>query len=232
MKDEVVLKSSKIKRRKKITRIIKISLLIFLLLLLLLYISIGIIYTGGNFSITIDKSMYLENKIIIYDDDNYKVFRTELLAPSIDRFDNISSKWLPEDIANNDGGSHNGDNYVAYTFYIENMGEITTDYWSEVVIDNVLKNLDEAIRIRIYKNGEYVTYAKLGMDGNPEKNTTPFLEDDDVIAREHVETFKPGDRNKYTIVIWLEGTDPECTDNILGGEIKIHMAFNSEVVEK
>lgn len=31
--------------------------------------------------------------------------------------------------------------------------------------------------------------------------------------------------------MWLEGNDPECTDNILGGEFKAHMQFNSEHVD-
>ena len=47
----------------------------------------------------------------------------------------------------------------------------------------------------------------------------------------HIENFGPGQIDKYTIVMWVEGSDPECTDNILGGEIKVHMEFNSEFVE-
>ena len=120
---------------------------------------------------------------------------------------------------------------MSYTFYIENLGDKITNYWSEIVIDDVIKNVDEAVRVRVYKNGEYATYAKLAKNGQPEKETVPF-ESDKIIKSERVENFKPGDKNKYTIVIWLEGTDPECNDNILGGEIKIHMAFNSEFVEE
>jgi hypothetical protein len=178
----------------------------------------------------LDKNLYLKNNIIIYDDPNYKVYRSELFAPTVDTFDNISYKWLPDNLDNQDG-SHNGDNYVAYTFYIENLGEEASDYWSEVVVDDVIKNVDEVVRIRIYKNGNYTTYAKLSAMEQPEKNTVPF-QSDTLITLDHVKDFKPGDKNKYTIVIWLEGNDPECTDNILGGEIKIHMSFNSEVVAK
>ena len=38
----------------------------------------------------------------------------------------------------------------------------------------------------------------------------------------------PGDIDKFTIVIWLEGDDPDCIDNILGGEIKMHMEIREE----
>jgi hypothetical protein len=230
MNGEITLSAGKVKRKKKIIKIAKIALLIFILLLLILYLVVGIVYNGGTFSITLDRSLYLENSIIVYDNPNYKVFRAELNAETISSFDNISYKWLPNDIDAYDG-SHNGDNYVAYTFYIENLGEYVADYWSEIIIDDVIKSVDEAVRIRVYKNGIYTTYAKLSRSGTSEIETVPF-ESDTVIATDHVENFKPGDKNKYTIVLWLEGSDPECTDNILGGEIKIHMDFNSEIVKK
>lgn len=230
MSDEINLKASKVEGKKKIIKITRIALLVFISLLFITYIVMGIVYNRGNFSITLDKNLYFEKGIIIYDDTNYKVFRTELYAKTIDYFDDISSKWLPKDLNDYDG-SHNGDNYIAYSFYIENIGEAVQDYWSEVIIDDVIKNVDEAVRIRVYKNGEYLTYAKMGANKKLEKDTIAF-QDDSLVTMDHVENFKPGDINKYTIVIWLEGTDPECTDNILGGEIKLHMAFNSENVEK
>jgi hypothetical protein len=230
MNGEITLSAGKVKRRKKIIKIAKIALLIFILMLLILYLVVGIVYNGGTFSIVLDRSLYLENSIIVYDDPNYKVFRAELNAETVDSFDNISYKWLPNDLNEHDG-SHNGDNYVAYTFYIENLGDYVADYWSEIIIDDVIKNVDEAVRIRVYKNGIYTTYAKLSKSGTPEIETVPF-ESDTVVKTDHVEDFKPGDKNKYTIVLWLEGSDSECTDNILGGEIKIHMGFNSEIVKK
>lgn len=229
-KSDIRIRANKRNRERKLSRILKLILLVIVLILVLTYFIVGVVYNNGNFSITLDRNLYMDNKIIIYDDPDYKVFRSELYADSVNYFDNISYKWLPEDIDNYDG-SHNGENYVAYSFYIENTGDDISDYWSEIVIDDVIKNVDEAVRIRVYKNGEYVTYAKMGKNGQPEKNTVPF-EDDTLVKMDHVENFGPGDKIKYTIVFWLEGSDPECTDNILGGEIKMHMHFNSEFVEK
>ena len=216
---------------KKVKKILIVVLLFIFLLLLILYYTIGIIYNSGNFSVTLDRNLYFDKGLIIYDDQNYKVYRSELLAPAPETFDNISYKWLPEDIDKQKGGSHNGDNYLAYTFYVENTGSDVSDYWSEVVIEDVIKNVDEAVRMRIYKNGEYVTYAKVGADGQPEPNTVAF-QDEKVIVLEHTPNFKPGDIDKYTIVLWIEGADPECTDNILGGEFKVHMNFHSEHVDE
>ena len=228
MDKKITTKAKKIKSRKKLVKKIKFIILILLLLLALLYLVVSLIYNKGNFSITLDENLYYDKSLIIYDNVDYKVYRSELFAEAPETFDNISYKWLPDDLTEYEG-SHNGKNYLAYSFYIENIGDLESDYWSEVVISDVIKNVDEAVRIRIYKDDTYVTYAKAKRDGTPEKNTEPFVSDE-LVALDHVENFKPGDRIKYTIVLWLEGSDLECTDNILGGEFKVQMNFNSEVV--
>lgn len=226
----ITLTTNKIKKEKKLKRIVKIVLLFILLMLIILYLVIGIIYNHSNFSITLDKNLYYDRGLIVYDDPDYKVFRSELNAVSPDTFDNISYRWLPSDIAESRGGSHNGANYLAYTFFVENMGNDIADYYSEIMIDDVIKNVDEAVRIRVYKNDIETTYAKISARNEAEVNTTPFLEDK-LVALDHVANFKPGDIDKYTVVLWIEGSDPECNDNILGGEIKVSMNFNSEHID-
>ena len=54
---------------------------------------------------------------------------------------------------------------------------------------------------------------------------------DDVVFQDSIKNFKPDEIHRYTIVIWLEGSDLECTNDILGGEIRAHMNFKSEVRE-
>ena len=44
-----------------------------------------------------------------------------------------------------------------------------------------------------------------------------------VVTAGTVEAFKPGDISKITVVIWIEGNDPDCTDDLLGGEFKLDM---------
>lgn len=227
---KIKLTTDRYKREKLLKRSVILSLLFILLLLLVLHLIIGIIYNKESFSITLDRNLYYQKGLIVYDDPDYKVFRSELFATSPETFDNMSYRWLPEDLANHRGGSHNGDNYLAYTFYVENTGVDVADYYSLIVVDDVIKNVDEAVRLRVYKNDVETTYAKISKRGEAEKHTTPFMNDNE-IALDHVENFKPGDIDKYTVVMWLEGTDPECNDNILGGELKISMNFNSEYVE-
>lgn len=230
MEKKIKLATKKLRREKKIKKIIIILLILFLLLFLLFYIAIKIFYNSGNFSITLDKNLYYSRGLIVYDDPNDKVYKSELWALEPNNFTNISYKWLPTNLDDSEGGSHNGENYLAYTFFVENTGTETAEYWSEIVIDEVTKNVDDAVRIRVYRNGEYVTYAKLGANGNPEPDTVPFLEED-LVVRSRVTDFQPGDLDKYTLVIWIEGTDNECKDNLLGGEFQVHMNFNSTYID-
>lgn len=46
----------------------------------------------------------------------------------------------------------------------------------------------------------------------------PFLSDDVVTEGIH-EGVKPDEWHKYTVVIWLEGDDPDCTDELIGGHL-------------
>lgn len=224
MESKFTKTTDKLKKEKKLKKKFKLVVILLLLLLLILYFVMGIVYNNGNFSITLDKNLYLDNGIIIYDDFQYKVYRTELLAKAPETFNSIKEIWLPEEIKDYEGGSHNGDSYLVYTFYIENTGDEVAGYTREVIIDDVIKDVDAAIRVRIYKNGEYLTYAKLSSEGEVEPNTIPFI-DDKIIMSEDVTNFKPNDIDKYTIVLWIEGEDPDCIDNILGGEFKVRMNF-------
>ncbi len=230
MKKEIEISAKKLRRKKKVTKILKLIILFILLLLLITYLVFELMYKGGSFSVNLQRELYTKNNIIIYDDPDYKVFRSELFAETMNHFDNISGTWLPDNLDTRSNGSHNGENFVAYTFYVENLGNEIADYWSEIIIDDATKSVDEAVRIRLYKNGEATTYAMMSRNNMPEPNTTPFTTST-LVARDHVQNFAPGDSDKYTIVLWLEGTDPETTDNILGGQIKIHMDFKSEIIK-
>ena len=229
--EDIDLSSDKLRQEKKIKKIIKITLLILVLLFLILYFVVGIFYNNGNFSVSLDKNLYFDKGLIIYDSDTYKVYRSELYAQAPETFDNISAKWLPNDLHDDEGGTHNGDNYLAYTFFIENTGDSVSDYWYEVNIDDVIRNVDDAVRVRIYKDGKETTYAKKSINGTAEPGTVSFLTDT-LIAREHVSNFNVGDKHKFTVVLWIEGSDPECTDNILGGEFKVHLDFKSQIIDE
>lgn len=236
MAKEVLVTADKVKNRKKFVKIIRKALLLLLIFLIILYIILDIIYSEGRFTVSLDSNKTLESGLVIFDSLNNGHGKRKLEATPIKFMDNISYKWLPEKIDEEAEGPHNGKNYIAYTFYVENQGKEVLNYHYEVIVDDVIKHVDDAIRIRIYKNGEYKTYAKGdSMDGKAEKDTEPFKhikEDNGTIILEEVTNFKPEDLDKYTIVIWLEGDDPDCTDALIGGELKMHMVITEEHIEQ
>ncbi len=50
--------------------------------------------------------------------------------------------------------------------------------------------------------------------------------DDKVVFNNTREGIEPGETDKYTIVMWIEGEDPECIDDIRGGYVKLEWFFN------
>lgn len=227
MASEVIVKADKIKKRNNIFKILKLGLMILLIILIFTFIILSVVYKGGKFTVSLDSRLALDSKIVIYEDNELKEPQKKLSARDMEFMDNISIDWLPKDIDNHNG-SHNGENYIAYTFYIENEGDETINYWYSIIIDDVIKNVDEASRVMIYLNGEKTVYAKLNSYTKVEEIGTKAFYDKATAVLEQRKDFSPGMVDKFTIVIWLEGDDPDCTDNILGGEIKMHMEIRGE----
>ena len=232
----VIVTADKVKKKKVTSRVVKITSLLLLLFLICLYGLLSIAYSQGSFTITLDSQETINSGLAIFDSLNNSQPKRKLEAIPIKFMDNISYKWLPDDIDGEYEGSHNGENYIAYTFFIENQGNEVLNYWYEVMIDDVIKNVDEAVRFRIYLNGEYVTYAKKNsIADEAEPGTVRFKDienDNGTIILEKRPNFRPGDFDKMTIVVWLEGDDPDCTDPLIGGELKMHMKITEEHIEQ
>ena len=236
MANETIVKADKIKHHRKMSKIVKKTLFILLIFLILLYIILDIIYSEGKFTVILDSNESLESGMAIFDSLNNSHGKRKLEAVPIKFMDNISYRWIPENVDTEADGSHNGQNYIAYSFYVENQGDRVINYHYELIIDDVIKNVDEAIRIRIYRNGESTTYAKRNaLDNQPEVNTVPFKEIKDAkgtIILEKVADFKPDDLDRITVLVWLEGDDPDCTDALIGGELKMHMVITEEHIDQ
>ncbi len=52
----------------------------------------------------------------------------------------------------------------------------------------------------------------------------PFKDDEFVFYNEYF-TIEPGEIRKYSVIVWLEGWDEDCNDDIIGGLLKIDFAF-------
>ena len=123
MAKEVVVKAEKIYGRKKKYSKVKIMLTISLFVLTLAFIILSVIYKGGKFTITLDTRLARENQIVIYENSQIPEETIKLETKDMEFMDNISINWIPQNIDTEQDGSHNGENYIAYTFYkISNYG--------------------------------------------------------------------------------------------------------------
>ena len=231
-KKEIKLTAEKVRRREHRLRVLKVLLLIIVVLLILIYIILKLIYEVGSFTVTLDSSYNLEGSLVIYENHKQKLCLEVLKAEELEFMTNIAEEWIPKNIQDGPDGSNNGQNYIAYTFYAENQGNEVINYWRTIEIDDVVKNADEAVRVKVIRDGVETTYAKASkFTGEAEKGTVAFR-DDNVIMLEQEKDFKPGDVHKYTVVIWIEGDDAECVDDIIGGEVKMHMTLTEEHIEQ
>lgn len=225
---EKKLKSYKVRDREVKVKIIRIAVLITLLFLIIIYFILRTIYNLGDFTITLDPLQETDGGLVMYESLDKKEERKILKADKLEFMDNISVNWLPNNLNDSIGGGHNGENYIAYTFYLENQGSDVIDYWYQIHIDDVIKNVDKAVRVMIYLNGNKTIYAKANEStGNPEIGTKKFFSENEVLLEQR-ENFKPGEIDKITIVIWIEGDDPDCVDALIGGEMKMTMKITEE----
>ena len=227
-KKKIKLNSERIKERDRKISVVKMGILIMLLALIIMYFLLKLAFDTGYFTVSLDPDFAQESGLVMYEKLAEKNERKILKATKVEFMDNISVKWLPENLDELGEGSHNGDNYLAYTFYLENKGSETIGYWYEMHIDDVIRNVDKAIRIMIYINGEQTIYARANeRTGEPETGTKKFYSDTEILL-EHRENFAPGEIDKFTIVIYLEGDDPDCVDALIGGEMQMHMDITEE----
>ncbi len=210
---------------KKRRRILGIILGAVTAMLAIIFIISMLVTKWGDLVIEIDRPAVAKG-ISLSETKDFENKSVSLSAKQALDVTNITYNWLPVDLDTSKDGEHNGDNYVAYTFYVRNDGEEAFPYDAVLDITGVAKSADEACRVMIYKNGEKSIFAKGQYDDREkaEPNSVKFI-DDKTVYRTRTEDFEVGAVDKYTIVIWIEGEDPQCVDEIRDGFVRMRMLF-------
>lgn len=218
--------AEEVKRYRVLKRLLPIFILIAVLILVIGYVLSVLYMKFGAFTVMVNKFDHIDYALTLSEEPEFDAYTSRLNAAIDETITCIDGTWLP-DWLDNVNGEHNGDNYIAYTFYCRNAGRATVTYSYELYIANMTYEIEKAVRIRLYVDGEYEDYAYPRTDGfdGPEPGTVAFQSGNTVVKR-NIENFAPGDTTKYTVVIWLEGNDPECVDKILGGQMKVDMAMD------
>lgn len=165
-------------------------------------------------------------------------------------------------------GEHNGGNYFAYTFYIENRNDEPASYAYELRINSQSQDAAKVAWAMLFIDGKAAFYAKATDDGDnqtlPDRDDNtrgytepPFIdvaaypneqyeliksmpsglsyyrliaipfESDDVITSGVHTAMESGGIHKYTVVVWIEGDDPDCTNDMIGGHFGVEFNFIS-----
>lgn len=217
--------AGEVKRHKIIVRIISILVIVLIALVAVAY-AVSYFYDKyGSFTVKVNKYDMINQGLTLSETPEYDKSIATLNADILYDMTNISGEDLPDNV-DKINGAHNGENYIAYTFYLINSGDDTVTYTGEMTMENITGGVDEAVRIAVYKNGEKTVYGKTKSDGTgKESDCDKEFEASTVVMTTKTTDFKAGAKDKYTVVIWLEGNDPDCLDNIVGGTMKLGMNF-------
>lgn len=217
---------------KKLT--LTVMACIFILLTIIYVISIMYSRYGG-FTVSVNKYQQIEYGLSLSETRDFLYPTSHLECRASEDITNIDGKILQQFDLGAVDGEDSGQDYLCYTFYCKNVGQKAVTYEYSIDISKMTLDIEKAVRVRLISNingkgATSVDYARAaGVDENgnsiPEPGTVAFFNKNTVV-RKQVEEFMPDDVIKYTVVIWLEGNDPECIDDILGGEFKVDMKIS------
>lgn len=233
MKLSSVLKTKKkMKQRRLTTLLFSVSGVLSILFVLITFYG----QQAGNFVMSVDYDSYKKG-IVLSNTETLADPQPRLMTQPVYGARDMTYAWLKlEEVSETEGNYTDPDyDYVAYTFYITNNGLETVDIIYHIRITETYKSMDKAIRVLVIEDGEETIYQKPDTPQGsvpvsysiPLQQTEKFLSDT-IVARKRFENFEPGMIKKFSVVVWIEGMDPDTTDDILGGMIKLQMNFSIE----
>lgn len=180
---------------------------------------------GGMFTVRLDNSQG-EKAIAVSETRGFANPTNYLATIGVSKAWNITLSDIPATVDSESGGANNGQDYFAYTFFLKNVGTQTLDYNELLTLEQNEYNAIKAMRFALYRDGQRTIYASPAADGSAE----PFACDEaftgDVnLMSKNQSGLEPGQIVRYTVVVWFEGNDPECVNDILGGSVKLSLGF-------
>lgn len=179
----------------------------------------------GNFTVSIDPQQ--GNKgLAVSESRGFANPVQELSTIGLKNAWNICYTDIPDGLDSDAGGAKNGQNYFVYTFFLKNTGTETLDYNEMLTLTGNGLDAIKATRFRLYRDGKATTYASPAKDGSKEPHACDEAFTGDVQLMNKNQTgLEAGQVVRYTVIIWFEGDDPECVNDILGGSVKLSLGF-------
>ena len=229
-------------------RFFRIAFAVFAFLFALLAFITYYGQNAGNFVMSIDDEGY-KRGLILSEKQDFSVISQWLSAdPVEDVMDTTYGILHIGDAIKTDGSYQDDIKYLAYTFYVKNTGKENTMLFYNLEITDESKDLSKAIRVLVITDGVVVEkeeineieYDTFNMYMAPDEinyvypsympEATYFV-DNDTICSEKIDNLRPEQAKRFTVLMWLEGEDPECVDKLFNSKIKIEMNFSVEEFE-
>ena len=243
----------KIVLEKKLRKIILLAIIVIIAMMVSCFGIAAFRQFTGGFTVNLH-FRYGYRHLSIYDNSLLINPRTDIVAEPLENdMAPVTRSWfghpdhplIPsfEYIDSLGGGSHHGvrnqrSTYFAFTFYMRNHGIRPETYQTRIQLLDVAKNVDAGIRIVLIRDSHYyghvnnvrmpVIYAKEALTGGPDVYSDRiFLQPDGnrgtIIFFEN--QIGPQEVHRFTVIMYLEGEDPEVCDEMIGGMIRLSMDF-------
>lgn len=217
-------------RKRFVTRALLVILAILLILISLTYYGVNV----GNFVLRIEDDRHAQLALSIDEDENYT---NRLVAATLDKCTDADISMIPNNIHEGLGSKNDKHRrYFAYSFYVVNVSDLTCNYSMDINILRCTQAIDTAIRFMIIYDNNRTIYAK---DNNGEAEpiisrdqdniigyTTPFLSTYTILSVNYYDLM-PKRKDKFTIVMWIDGWDVDESNSMFGGLLQSEVIFTT-----
>lgn len=262
-KQDTIIRNKKIRaasKRRTATTVIIIFLVCALLITGATWGTITFI-DANSMRVVVDKSNV--GNISISKTADFSKPMTVIRMNGPEEISNITYDWIQKDEILGKEGDHHGESYIAFSFFLKNMGDSDILFKHSIVLNYLSRDIERAIRIVVIEDEtSAVCYAVNRSDGTPEyiaydtddkdtqqplplgntrldellgtNVTVPFKSDSpeegQLLVFDSDDIFLGvGEIKKYTLIIWLEGSDSDCMDSIIGA--KVNLEYNFRVTQ-
>lgn len=211
--------------------------MIFCLVFLVLFAGFSLYGSKvGNFVVRIEEQ---DVKIVAcITEDREKDATTRFSVPGIKEQDAATLTDIPERISEGVGVKNDERHrrYLAFSFYLMNRSERAISYDVTVEITDSIGKAADALRVMLIEGDKPTAEGEIFAKAEDETGkahltdnqitypTTDFVSDE-IVLKKTVEGFDKDGVAKYTVVMWIEGWDVACTDELFGDRLKMCMTI-------
>jgi hypothetical protein len=166
---------------------------------------------------------------------------TRLSVNTLSSQTNATYRWIPDNISSGIGDKNDNNKfyYTAFSFYLVNASKSSTvDYEMTLKITQsvgeplsvlrfmIIEGDDDKSNGTVYALEEETAEQTAQLEQSAGYTTQP-LYSADTVAKKSYYALGAGERQKYTVVIWVEGYDPDCNDERVDDRVRLEMDFTA-----